>query len=133
MTAAAAIAAGSAAVAAPARASWGIHLPRYRLIERFVRVRAWFLDNNKRNRAWSDEIGRRFYAATGVTKDQYREMNYAIRAGKNWTQFIVKFAAKFRVLRTTKPSARGFVMSDGKSPRPSWLTSRKLLRTLRGS
>ena len=46
------------------------------LIERFVRVRAWYLDNDKRHRLWRDAFNRRFYAASGVTMEQYRDMDY---------------------------------------------------------
>ena len=46
------------------------------LIERFVRVRAWYLDNNKREKLSSDEVDRRFYAATGLTGDQWRDIDY---------------------------------------------------------
>lgn len=46
------------------------------LIDRFVRVRAWYLDNYKRAELLSDEIDRRFYAVTGLTRDQRREIGY---------------------------------------------------------
>jgi hypothetical protein len=49
------------------------------LIERFVRVRAWYLDYHRREQAFSDEVDRQFYAATGVTAEQYDEMNYEQR------------------------------------------------------
>jgi len=39
------------------------------LIERFVRVRAWYLRSREAEILWSDEIDRRFYAATGFTWD----------------------------------------------------------------
>jgi hypothetical protein len=42
------------------------------LVERFVRVRAWYLDYRKREELWRDEIDGRFYAATGFTSDQWR-------------------------------------------------------------
>ena len=57
--------AGSAATTLPAD-----------LIERFVRVRAWYLDNDKRYVLRSNEIDRRLYAATGLTSDQMRDLNY---------------------------------------------------------
>jgi hypothetical protein len=41
------------------------------LIERFVRVRAWYLESDKREQLRRGEIGRRFYAATGVSTEQY--------------------------------------------------------------
>jgi hypothetical protein len=46
------------------------------LIERFVYLRAWYLDNHRRYSAWSDEFDGRFYAATGVTTDQYRDLDH---------------------------------------------------------
>lgn len=46
------------------------------LIERFLRVRAWYLDNYKRGELHSAEVGRRFYAATGLTSDQWRDIGY---------------------------------------------------------
>ena len=46
------------------------------LIERFVRVRAWFLEIHARESQHSAEIDRRFYAASSVTRKQYRAMNY---------------------------------------------------------
>jgi hypothetical protein len=39
------------------------------LIERFVRVRAWYLGSRQAEILWSDEIDRRFYAATGFAWD----------------------------------------------------------------
>jgi hypothetical protein len=39
------------------------------LVERFVRVRASYLDSRKRENLWRDEVDRRFLAATGVQWD----------------------------------------------------------------
>jgi hypothetical protein len=39
------------------------------LIERFVRVRAWYLGSRQAEILWSDEIHRRFYATTGFIWD----------------------------------------------------------------
>jgi hypothetical protein len=60
-------------LAVPAAASPSCTLPPD-LIERFLRVRAWFLENRARESLWSDEIDKRFYAATGVTSKQWRDM-----------------------------------------------------------
>jgi hypothetical protein len=46
------------------------------LIERFVRVRAWYLDSHQQEALWNDEIDRRFYAATGFTHDQWRDVDH---------------------------------------------------------
>ncbi len=45
------------------------------LIERFVRVRAWYLDDVKREKSQSDEVDRRFYAITGLTDEQRRDLD----------------------------------------------------------
>ena len=47
------------------------------LVERFIRVRAWYLEYSERWQQSSDEIKRRFQAATGLTTDQRREIDYA--------------------------------------------------------
>ena len=44
------------------------------LIERFVRMRAWYLDNNARESLRLREHDKRFYAVSGLTKDQYRDI-----------------------------------------------------------
>jgi hypothetical protein len=46
------------------------------LIERFLRMRAWYVADNARWSLQRDERDKRFEAATGVTKDQYRDMGY---------------------------------------------------------
>jgi len=48
---------------------------RYRPIERFVRVRAWYLRFSQIEMLYGDEIDRRFYAATGFTSEQMRDLN----------------------------------------------------------
>jgi hypothetical protein len=88
------------------------------LIERFVRVRAWYIDYRRREEAHSDEVDRRFYAATGVTKEQYREMNYGHPRRKELDPIHTKICNELRLLRTTKLRATSFVRSDGVSP---WL------------
>jgi hypothetical protein len=45
------------------------------LIERFVRVRAWYLDYHRREQAENDEIERRFYAATGLAEGQCSDLD----------------------------------------------------------
>ena len=45
------------------------------LIERFVRMRAWYLDSRKRETLWGDEVDRRFYAATGLTDEEWRDID----------------------------------------------------------
>jgi hypothetical protein len=72
-----ALAVSAAAVAGPTPAGPTTLPPE--LIERFVRVRAWYLDNHKRYLAWSDEVDRRLYAATGVSREQYLDMDYKQR------------------------------------------------------
>ena len=46
------------------------------LIERFLRMRAWYVADNARYTLQSREHDKRFEAATGVTKDEYRDLNY---------------------------------------------------------
>jgi len=69
-----ALAVPAVASAAPAQAAPTTLPPE--LIERFVRLRAWYLDYDRREKLWSAEVGRRFYAATGVTNEQYHNMTY---------------------------------------------------------
>jgi hypothetical protein len=45
------------------------------LIERFVRMRAWYLDSRKRETLWGDEVDRRFYAATGLTDEEWCDID----------------------------------------------------------
>jgi len=53
----------SAALASTATSASACTLPPD-LIERFLRVRAWYLSSRQVEILWSDEIDRRFYAAT---------------------------------------------------------------------
>jgi hypothetical protein len=46
------------------------------LIERFLRMRAWFLEDHARYSVSSREHDKRFEAATGVKTDQWRDMKY---------------------------------------------------------
>jgi hypothetical protein len=46
------------------------------LIERFVRLRAWHVENSERYRRLSEEIDRRFYSATGITFDEWRDIMF---------------------------------------------------------
>jgi hypothetical protein len=46
------------------------------LIERFLRMRAWYLEDYARDSLQSREFDKRFKAATGVTTDEYRDMEY---------------------------------------------------------
>jgi len=46
------------------------------LIERFVRLRAWYVDYREREELWSNEIDRRFHATTGLTDDQWRASHH---------------------------------------------------------
>ncbi|WP_088518355.1 hypothetical protein [Rhodoplanes sp. JGI PP 4-B12] len=62
-------------LAAPAAAAPSCTLPPD-LIERFVRFRAWHLEFSARESLWSDEFDRRFYAASGVTDEQYRDLDH---------------------------------------------------------
>lgn len=64
----------AAASALPATSTSACTLPPD-LIERFVRMRAWYLDLRKRETLWSDEIDRRFYAATGITYEEWRDID----------------------------------------------------------
>lgn len=43
------------------------------LIERLVRVRAWYLDCRRREEEERAEVDRRFHAATGLTHEQWRD------------------------------------------------------------
>jgi hypothetical protein len=70
-----ALAVPAIASAAPARAGASTTLPP-ELIERFVRLRAWYLAFSERGMLHDEEIDRRFYAATGVTSEQYFDMKY---------------------------------------------------------
>jgi hypothetical protein len=88
------------------------------LIERLERVRAWYLDYRRREEAHGNEVYRRFYAATGVTEEQYREMNYGHPRRKELDPIHTKICNELRLLRTTKLRATSFVRSDGVSP---WL------------
>jgi hypothetical protein len=45
------------------------------LVERFVRMRAWYLDSHKRFTLWSNEVDRRFYAATGLTREEWFDLD----------------------------------------------------------
>jgi hypothetical protein len=72
-----ALAVPGVASAAPARAAEASTTLPPELIERFVRVRAWYLDYVQRETIWSDEVDRRFYAATGLTSDQLRDLGRA--------------------------------------------------------
>lgn len=64
-----------AAVAGPASVAPACTLPP-ELIDRFVPMRALYLDRCKRDEVAHAEIDRRFYAATGVTSEQRRELDY---------------------------------------------------------
>ena len=44
------------------------------LIERFLRMRLWYLEDTARESVWSREFDKRFYAASGLTMDQYRDI-----------------------------------------------------------
>jgi hypothetical protein len=44
------------------------------LIERFVRVRAWYLDNRRREEEGRAEVHKRFQATTGVTHEELSEL-----------------------------------------------------------
>jgi hypothetical protein len=46
------------------------------LIERFLRMRAWFLDDHARYWLERNECDKRFEAATGVTAGKYFDMNH---------------------------------------------------------
>jgi hypothetical protein len=63
------------AMPAAAHASSACTLPP-NLIERFLRMRAWFMEDHARYSVWSREFDKRFYAASGVTTDEYRDMEY---------------------------------------------------------
>jgi hypothetical protein len=63
------------AVPAAAHAATACTLPPD-LIERFLRMRAWYVADNARYTLQSREHAKRFEAATGVTMDQYHDMNY---------------------------------------------------------
>jgi hypothetical protein len=57
------------AVPAAAHAATACTLPPD-LIERFLRMRAWYLEDNARWSVHLDEFNKRFEAATGVTRAQ---------------------------------------------------------------
>jgi hypothetical protein len=65
--------ASSTAIASPAVTTASACTFPPDLIERFVRMRAWYLDYRQREILWSDEIDRRFYEATG---EHWRAINY---------------------------------------------------------
>jgi hypothetical protein len=44
------------------------------LIERFLRVRAWFLEKHAQESLHSAEVDRRFYEASGITRAEYFDM-----------------------------------------------------------
>jgi hypothetical protein len=46
------------------------------LVNRFVRMRAWYLDYRRRERKQDDEIAGRFYAGAGITEGQLWEMGH---------------------------------------------------------
>jgi len=62
------------ALAMPAVAAPSVCTLPHDLIERFVRFRAWHLEFSARKSLRSDEIDRRFYAASGITREQYHDM-----------------------------------------------------------
>ena len=101
------------------------------LIDRFVRVRAWYLDNYKRAELLSDEIDRRFYAVTGLTAINGARSDMTIPVGENWPQFTKKYGWRLGAT-TRRPSARNLVRSDGPSPRLCSNTSRKISSISRG-
>lgn len=72
---AAALATAAALPAANANAASVCTLPPD-LIERFVRMRALFLDDRKRDELRRAEIDTRFRAATGVSLEEYYELEY---------------------------------------------------------
>ena len=75
-----AILAGASALAVPALGSSATSVSACTLppdlIERFVRMRTWYLDYRRRVKLWDDERGKRFFATTGVTLDEYHDMDY---------------------------------------------------------
>jgi hypothetical protein len=46
------------------------------LIERFLRMRAWFVEDHARDSLHSREFDKRFHAASGFTADQWRDIEY---------------------------------------------------------
>jgi hypothetical protein len=46
------------------------------LIDRFLSMRAWFLEDHVRYSVRSREFDKRFEAAAGITTDEYRDMEY---------------------------------------------------------
>jgi hypothetical protein len=46
------------------------------LIERFLRMRAWYLEDYARDTLQSREFDNRFHAASGFTTDQWRDIEY---------------------------------------------------------
>jgi len=46
------------------------------LIERFLRMRAWFMEDHARWSLHSREFDKRFYAASGLTTADYRDVGY---------------------------------------------------------
>jgi hypothetical protein len=46
------------------------------LIERFLRMRAWFMEDHARDSLESREFDKRFHAASGFTADQWRDIEY---------------------------------------------------------
>jgi hypothetical protein len=46
------------------------------VIERFLRMRAWFVEDHARYSLQKHEFEKRFEAASGVTADEYRDMEY---------------------------------------------------------
>jgi hypothetical protein len=89
--------ASSTAIASPAVTTASACTFPPDLIERFVRMRAWYLDYRQREILWSDEM--RPPGSTGAPSIMI------ILATTNCWRFTIKSMRKFRVLRTTKPSA----------------------------
>jgi hypothetical protein len=64
------------ALAVPAAAHASVCTLPPDLIERFLSMRAWFLEEDARSSLRSREHDKRFEAATGVTEDQYRDIDH---------------------------------------------------------
>src|ERR1700730_15953212 len=83
------------AMPAAAHASSACTLPPA-LIERFLRMRAWYLDDHARYCLEKNERDKRFYAASGLTTDEYRDMEYGDPRKKELGSLWDKVSGEFR-------------------------------------
>lgn len=93
------------ALASPAAASPPACTLPPDLVERFVRVRAWYLGYHKREEKAGKEVDRRFEATTGLTAEQWREINCDDPRWKELTAINNKIYADFSIFQDDEPEA----------------------------